>query len=193
MVAIDLGEQHACGLTASGQAWCWGVNWYGTLGVGSAGGSGGLGRSNSPRAVVGGGVFSSIATGSDHTCALDQTGAAWCWGIANALGSVTVVRDYVGSPQAVAGGHLFTSIKSGQLHTCGLTAQGEIWCWGQNYGGELGDGTHTPAQTPVKVNTSVRFDRLAHRATCALTADGQAWCWGDNTFGQVGRRSHWAK
>jgi alpha-tubulin suppressor-like RCC1 family protein len=68
-----------------------------------------------------------------------------------------------------------------------------VWCWGLNYGGELGDGSHAPTQTPVRVQTSARFAALAHRATCALTADGQAWCWGDNSYGQVGRRSHWAR
>lgn len=192
-VALDLGERHGCGLDAGGRAWCWGSNWYGQLGVGSAGGSGGLETSSTPLAVVGGRVFRSIAAGTDHTCALDEIGMAWCWGASYALGSPTTVPDYVGTPQAVAGGHVFTMLASGQLHTCGLTAQGETWCWGQNYTGELGNGTISPAQTPVRVNTDVRFDRLAHRATCALTADGQAWCWGSNTFGQVGRRSHWAQ
>jgi alpha-tubulin suppressor-like RCC1 family protein len=192
-VTLDLGELHGCGLTADGQAWCWGSNWYGQLGVGSAGGSGGLSRSSTPRAVVGGRVWRSIAAGSDHSCALDDTGAAWCWGVAFALGSPTSVPDYVGTPQRVAGGHLFTALKSGQLHTCGLTAQGEAWCWGQNYGGELGDGTHAPAQTPVRVQADVRFAALAHRATCALSVEAQAWCWGDNSYGQVGRTSHWAR
>jgi alpha-tubulin suppressor-like RCC1 family protein len=192
-VTLDLGELHGCGLTAAGQAWCWGSNWYGQLGVGSAGGSGGLFSSGTPRAVVGAQVWRSIATGSDHSCALDDTGAAWCWGVAHAIGSPTSVPDYVGTPQRVAGGQVFTALKSGQLHTCGLTAQGEVWCWGLNYGGELGDGSHAPTQTPVRVQTSARFAALAHRATCALTADGQAWCWGDNSYGQVGRRSHWAR
>ena len=192
-VALDLGELHGCGLGADGRAWCWGSNWYGQLGVGSAGGSGGLARSNTPLAVVGGRVYRSIASGADHSCALDLAGAAWCWGVAMALGSPTAVRDYVGTPQTVAGGHVFTALASGQLHTCGLTAAGEVWCWGQNYNGELGDGTRTAAQIPVRVDTGARFDRLAHRASCALTADGQAWCWGGNTFGQVGRRSHWAQ
>ena len=192
-VALDLGELLGCGLGADGRAWCWGSNWYGQLGVGSAGGSGGLARSNTPLAVVGGRVYRSIASGADHNCALDLAGAAWCWGVAMALGSPTAMRDYVGTPQTVAGGHVFTALASGQLHTCGLTAAGEVWCWGQNYNGELGDGTRTAAQIPVRVDTGARFDRLAHRASCALTADGQAWCWGGNTFGQVGRRSHWAQ
>ncbi len=190
-VTIDLGLMHGCGLTAEGQAWCWGNNWYGNLGVGSAGANGGLEDSTIPLEVVGGGVYRSIATGSDHSCALDETGAAWCWGASNSIGSVA--DGYVATPQAVAGGHIFTALKSGQRHTCGLTAQGEIWCWGQNFIGQLGDGSRTDAQVPVRVKANVRFDRLAHRATCALTSDGQAWCWGDNYFGQVGRRSVFAQ
>lgn len=188
-VEIDIGQLHACGLTASGEVWCWGSNWYGQLGVGSAGGSGGLNKSNTPVQVVGGHVFRSVVTGTDHSCAIDGSGAAWCWGASSALGSAPSVPDYAGTPQRVSGGHLFASIASGQLHTCGLTADGETWCWGQNYAGELGDGTYSPSNVPVRVQTSARFATLAHRATCGLTADGQAWCWGGNTFGQVGRRS----
>lgn len=190
--ALALGDLHGCGIASDGQAWCWGSNWYGQLGVGSSGGSGGLSRSLSPVPVVGGHAFRSIATGNMQTCALDPSGAAWCWGASDTIGSVPTAPDYISTPQAVAGGHVFVQIASGGQHTCGLTAAGEVWCWGQNYSGELGDGTQNPSQTPVKVKTSTRFTRLAQRATCALTADGQAWCWGDNSFGQVGRKSVYA-
>jgi alpha-tubulin suppressor-like RCC1 family protein len=188
-VAFDLGELHGCGLDASGHAWCWGSNWYGQLGVGSAGGSGGTASSPTPVAVTGDGVFRQIAAGADHTCALDDAGAAWCWGAAYAVGSATTVRDYVGTPGRVDGGHVYSALASGAQHTCGLTGDGEIWCWGQNYLGELGDGTQAAAQVPVRVRSDVRFARLAQRATCALDTDGRAWCWGDNSDGQVGRRS----
>ncbi len=193
LVALDLGEQHGCGLTSSGQAWCWGSNWYGQLGLGTAGGSGGLDKSTRPLRVLGAQVFRSIAAGSDHSCALDDAGAAWCWGIGSAVGSAGNTAIYVGTPQAVAGSHVFTALASGQLHSCGLTAAGVIWCWGQNLSGALGDGTHTDATVPVRVQASVNFTQLAHRANCALTADGQAWCWGDNSYGQAGRRSTYAK
>ena len=192
-VALDFGEMHGCGLDAQGRAWCWGSNWYGQLGLGSAGGSGGVMASWTPMPVVGDHVFRHIAAGSDHTCALDDAGAAWCWGAVHALGSVTSVRDYVGEPQRVSGTLSFAALTSGALHTCGLTSSGRIWCWGQNYLGELGDGSQSPAEVPVKVLSDARFHRLAHRATCALDTAGRAWCWGDNSYGQVGRRSVYAR
>jgi alpha-tubulin suppressor-like RCC1 family protein len=188
-IALDIGQLHACGLAADGQAWCWGNNWFGQLGVGSAGGSGGLARSDAPVRVSGGHTFLSISTGSDHSCGLDDAGAAWCWGVSSAMGSPPPTLDYVGTPLRVASVRPFASIASGQLHACGLTADGEAWCWGQNYSGELGNGTRSPSNVPVRVNATVHFTRLAHRATCGLTSDGQAWCWGGNPFGQVGRTS----
>lgn len=191
IVDFDLGQMHGCGISAAGQAWCWGNNWYGQLGVGSAGGSGGLEGSKLPLAVVGSHVFRAIAAGLDHSCALDDAGAAWCWGTPS-VAAAPANEIYVGSPRAVPGGHRFIAIRSGQLHTCALTTEGEAWCWGQNYNGELGDGTRTPGTTPVKVDAPVRFARLSDRPTCALTAEGEAWCWGNNSYGQVGRRSHYA-
>jgi alpha-tubulin suppressor-like RCC1 family protein len=72
-ISFDLGQDHACGVTASGQAYCWGSNWYGQLGIGSR-----ADEAPIPTAVVGGHVFRSIVTGSNQTCALMETGEAYC-------------------------------------------------------------------------------------------------------------------
>ena len=192
IVDFDLGQMHGCGIAADGRAWCWGNNWYGTLGVGSAGGNGGLAGSSVPVPVLGGHVFRRIGAGLNHSCALDDAGAAWCWG-AGSVASSPSGAGYVGEPSPVPGGHVFVDLRSGALHSCGLTADGVAWCWGENYAGELGNGTRTPGTAPVRVDAPVAFSRLAERPTCALSADGRAWCWGDNSYGQVGRRSGYAR
>ena len=182
---VELGEQHGCGLTAAGAAWCWGSNWYGQLGVGSAGGAGGVASSALPAQVVGGHAFTALSTASDRTCALDGDGAAWCWG--------NVAGAYAPSPQQVPGGHAYVAVTAGWTHACGLTAAGEGWCWGQNAAGDLGDGTTRDAATPVRLQVTAPLAALSHRPTCALDRSGQAWCWGDDAYGQVGRASRYAR
>ncbi len=186
--SIDLGASHACGLTAEGKAYCWGGNWYGTLGVGSAGGDGGLAQTAVPLPVVGYLRFRQIVTGGNQTCGLTEAGVAYCWGATVNVGFPATT--WVVTPQPVAGGHTYASLHAGFLHTCGLTAAGEAYCWGQNFAGELGDGSRTDRQMPVKVKTNVRFASLSHRPHCGLTPDGRAYCWGSNPYGQVGRRGH---
>jgi len=186
-ISFDLGQMHACGVSASGQAYCWGNNWYGQLGIGSAGGEGGLYQTATPTAVVGGHVFRSIVTGSNQTCALTNTGEAYCWGVGHNIGSTFNTTGYVSTPQPVSGGHRYVELYAGFSQTCGLTATGDAYCWGENYLGELGDGTQEIRTSPVKVQTSQKFVSLSHRPTCGLTAQGQAYCWGDNGSGQIGK------
>jgi alpha-tubulin suppressor-like RCC1 family protein len=61
------GWYYTCGLTASGQAYCWGSNQSGQLG--------GSGRVTPSPDVP----FTALAAAGDHTCAL-TAGAAYCWG-----------------------------------------------------------------------------------------------------------------
>ena len=80
---IGSGSKHACGLTAAGAAWCWGLNPGGQLGDGTQD------PSLTPRAVSGGHLFASLAAhGPSHACALTAEGTAWCWG-ANGQGALS--------------------------------------------------------------------------------------------------------
>jgi alpha-tubulin suppressor-like RCC1 family protein len=143
-------------------------------------------------------VFTAIAAGAEHTCALTATGAAFCWGrddsgqlgapgprnCALASGTALCSPD----PIAVDGGKAFTRITTGGAHTCALMADSTAWCWGNNDDGQLGDGTHTERPAPVAVSTALKFggiDAGAHH-TCALTGAGAAYCWGRNDAGQLG-------
>jgi len=66
-----------CGLTLTGQAYCWGDNTDGVLGNGQSG------FSTTPQPVQGSRTFSSITVAGGvaaHACALQLDGSAWCWG-----------------------------------------------------------------------------------------------------------------
>lgn len=73
-VDVTAGAFHACGLTALGQAVCWGDDAYGQLGDGS------VMRSVSPVDVTGNLAFNSLDSGPHHTCGLTKSGGAYCWG-----------------------------------------------------------------------------------------------------------------
>ena len=65
-----------CGLTAAGQAYCWGDNHNGQLGDGTT-----FDRVLPAPVAQNGLVFSAIAPGELHTCALEVgTGQPYCWG-----------------------------------------------------------------------------------------------------------------
>lgn len=191
VVALSAGARHTCARTATGTMWCWGYNGDGQLGDGTQ-----TNRST-PVAVQGvpGGLTATTA-GSYHTCALDASGAAWCWGYGGngELGDGVVLanRKQV-TPVAVSGlgSSVLVALTAGAYHTCGLTNEGKIWCWGYNADGQLGDGTKVNRSTPVAVvglppgSTVVLMDAGDYH-TCALTSAGAAWCWGYNGTGGLG-------
>ncbi|MEP6763536.1 MAG: Ig-like domain-containing protein [Gemmatimonadaceae bacterium] len=138
-------------------------------------------------------VFASIAPGGNHTCALDSTGKAFCWGSNNngVLGNATSPTN-PHTPLPVSGGFTFSAIASGMYHSCAITAVGVAYCWGWNIKGQLGDGTNADRDVPTPVNTALRFTSIAAGGqaggehSCALTAAGVAYCWGWNIKGQLG-------
>jgi alpha-tubulin suppressor-like RCC1 family protein len=185
LATIAAGPWHACGLTSSGTAYCWGNNFFGQLGVGDT-----LPHTG-PVAVSSSLHFSAISVGFWHTCALTTNGAAYCWGYnaAGELGTPPATAQQSSTPIAVGGGQTFASISAGSLYTCGVTPAGAAYCWGWNQAGNVGDSTDTnrTAPTPV-VQTGLTFATvIASNAntilptTCGITTAGAAYCWGTAT------------
>ena len=123
--------------------------------------------------VVGGGPaaiaasadqFPTLSLGYSHTCAVDATSHAVCWGYnRNFLGTLTnqaVVPDSLGEVQQVEGG-LF--------NTCALTRTGSVACWGDNSQGESAPPADLGPVAQISVGTQY---------ACALKVDATVVCWG---------------
>lgn len=179
---VAIGTTHSCGLTTSGEIWCWGRNLYGQIGDGST-----QDRST-PVRVESTGHFVALTAGWNHSCALDTVGQAYCWG-QNASGQLgdgtTIVRAV---PAPVTGNGLFRAIAAGGSHTCALSTVGQAYCWGRNMAGQLGTDDGRDHPVPAKVSSARVYTDITAGGvhSCALTAAGEADCWGRNSYGQLG-------
>jgi alpha-tubulin suppressor-like RCC1 family protein len=197
---LSVGYGHACGITPAGEAFCWGGNFNGELGIGVMGA--GAHQRAAPARVVGDLVFLSISAGTTHTCGVTVDGAGYCWG--GGYGAVGVphldpARCPPNSPcseprpQRVAAELRFTSISAGNGFTCGVTQSGAGYCWGGLFEpmlrhGVLGSGSTAGSATPVPVAGGIRFAVIetGTRAACGLDVAGVAYCWGGNSLGELG-------
>lgn len=137
--AIELSSISQCALKAGGQAYCWGYNSAGELGLGTANSQ----VYRTPQPVSGGHLFSALSAGEDGYCAIASADStAWCWGVGMGLGTQAPLLQ----PTQVPGGHKFVAIASGTRESCGLTAGGALWCWGID---PLGDGVVHPGVVSV--------------------------------------------
>jgi alpha-tubulin suppressor-like RCC1 family protein len=176
------GGDLACGISANA-LYCWGTGYFGQPGTG------GVSQvAIGPYRVGPAQSFMAVGVGELHACALDTTGAAYCWG-ANGLGQVgdgtTVDRT---TPTLVLGAHTYTQIVAGLAHTCALDTSGVAFCWGAS--GQIGRTTTTSVEqaTPTAVAGAQQFVSIAAGGwhTCGIDAGGQTYCWGDNTYSQFG-------
>jgi alpha-tubulin suppressor-like RCC1 family protein len=184
--AIAAGEKFTCAIASDGQAFCWGKGDNGELGGGKL-----YDQSRTPKAVSGEQRFTSIVAGRHHACALDASGAAWCWGN-NDAGQIAggAGTKYAQRPARVAGAHRFKQLgaSSGSNTTCGVTLEGNGVCWGSNVNGQLGSGSTRASSEPAQIAglANLRDISAGPDVSCAVTADGGVYCWGSNAFGQLG-------
>jgi alpha-tubulin suppressor-like RCC1 family protein len=144
---VSAGNNHSCALDVDGQAWCWGDNGpHGRLGDGTAS------RRPAPVKVAQARPFVTLAAGMDHTCGLEASGTAWCWGD-NALGQLGDGTDVPHlTPVPVLADRPFVALALGFDHSCALDEEGAAWCWGRNDLAQL--ATDDLFSTPVRVGGS---------------------------------------
>lgn len=188
---IAAGQEHTCAVLPTRTVSCWGRNDVGQLGIGSTGAG-----EDSPQPVPGLTDVVDLSADDNNTCALDDDGAAWCWGsdthgqIGDGGGASGTAQS---SPVAVVmtgipGG--FTQLDVGRRHVCAVAVSGAVHCWGADAAGQLGNGAATAdVAQPAKVTAGDRefFSVDAGGdSTCAVSSTGQAFCWGANADGQLG-------
>jgi alpha-tubulin suppressor-like RCC1 family protein len=187
-ISISAGAQHACGITTTGQTFCWGDDQFGQLGTSQ---SDTCGRPPTPCArapvIVQQAGLSQLSSGGSHTCAVRQNGVGYCWGYGayGRLGNGSSTNIAV--PDSVRG-LLFRSIVAASSFSCGIAADSTVYCWGYNHLGQLGNGTTTTSLLPTPITGNRHFVQLtagiAH--ACAITSQGEAYCWGSATEGELG-------
>lgn len=205
MVSAGL-DDHACALKLDGSAWCWGDGRHGELGV--------IVPDNcfqtffdprlerrpvacAPTPVQvqcpnGPCDFVDITAGADHTCAIDRSQDAWCWG-SNFMGELGDGTDDNGDPnpmpRRVNGGLKFTAISAGLHFTCGLTAPDhDVYCWGHNRNAVVPGTPDTIVREPRNVNLLRNASSLdaGWIHVCAGVDFGGLYCWGSNAQHMLG-------
>lgn len=193
LVAIGGGQFQSCALSADGDLHCWGSNNRGQLGDGT------LESSRTPvRVIAFPGDAKALAVGTEFSCALDQTGKAFCWGSnrARQLGQgapgIHTVPILVNAATMPEGGTPISGIPTlagGRYHNCLITPNRGVQCWGRNSDGQLGDGSTEARARPINVpglSSGVVGLALGAEHSCALLQSGGVKCWGSNQYGQLG-------
>jgi M6 family metalloprotease-like protein len=80
------------------------------------------------------------------------------------------------------------TLEAGYGHSISVHPDGTAWDWGWNQDGQLGDGTSTNRNGPVRAGslTGVIEAGAGVFHSAALRSDGTVWTWGGNSKGQLG-------
>ena len=173
LVKISSGWAFSIALGSDGNAYSWGLNRLGCLGVGNE-----LEQNpQGPRMVAmpEGVKFTQVSAGTTHSVALDRDGRIWTWG--------WKYNDSLGRPgtdglspglAVVPEGVTFTAISAGDSISMALDSNGQVWSWGSS------DAVtpHKMDQDKGTVFTAIKAARNVYPpGYTALDTDGRIWTW----------------
>jgi len=183
---VSGGISNSAGLAYDGKVYTWGINRYGTLGIGT------LSMVWTPTLLDTTLVASYIGIGIDTVGLISDGGTAFAWGygLDGALGNNTSLSPgFADTPTQVCGATALLGITMGDDFAITWTSGGTAYAWGGNVNGYLGDNTVTSKSTPVAVcGSGLSFTKIStkSRHTLAITNGGTGYAWGINTNGQLG-------
>lgn len=164
VVSLAAGRFHTCAAVDGGaQVLCWGRNDCGQVDDTTEGECAqGVGGPNAyePTPVAIPGTVVQLAARYDGTCALTDTGDAYCWGARQGYWLGTVVENgQVLQPPAsivvlIETDEPIVELSLGSQHACGRSASGRVWCWGNDEYEQLG------FNDPPQFSRTVEMDLL---------------------------------
>lgn len=179
--------------TAAGTRYvqAWGSNINGQLGNGSSVNAGLPVKVHLPAGTR----VTQLRAGCEFTLALTSAGQVLAWGGNNEgeLGNGSDTATSLPVKVRLPVGARITAIRAGCRHGLALTATGQVLAWGSDTNGQLGNGTSTDSNTPVRVRlphgTRVTAISAGESFSLAHTASGEVLAWGSNFEGELGNGS----
>ncbi len=180
VIAISAGSSHSLALCADGTMAAWGDNSDGQLGTSETTldpfGYYLVPAVVSRAGILAGKTIKTLAAGSTHSLALCTDGTLACWGdnYYRQLGDGTATNAPLPKAVSVSGvlaGKTVTDIVAGGTYSLALCTDGTLAAWGFNSLGQVGDGTTTPQNAPVRVvNGDLRVGEYPTRLPPGPTA-----------------------
>ncbi|HEX8359233.1 MAG TPA: Ig-like domain-containing protein [Longimicrobium sp.] len=182
--SVSAGINHSCGVTAEGEAFCWGSGAFGILGNGDTS------DRYAPTRVAGPVRWAAVSAGFQHTCGLSTDGELYCWGY-NDVGQLGTGEEggSRNEPTRAATDVRFTRVSVGGKHSCAIATTRRMYCWGTDAAGQLGNGMSAGRATaPTLTAEELVFREVSAGSehTCAVTTLQRVNCWGANPSGQLG-------
>lgn len=134
--------------------------------------------------------FTDIASGGNHSIALNRDGTVWAWGRNNygQLGDGTIINR--NSLVQVRNLTNIVEISAGEYFSMALDSNGNVWAWGSNDYGQIGNNSISTSYIPypVKVQALANVSSISAGGyhSLAVKSDGTVWAWGYNNMGQLG-------
>jgi alpha-tubulin suppressor-like RCC1 family protein len=192
-VAIDTNLAHTCALTSGGDVYCFGDNSMGELGQ-VIGQPGSVTKTVKGLLVNTGSKYKAVATGSRHTCAIQQGGLLDCWGDNSAFqltgNSNNAQLITVTSKVPLLFKHSVSLIAAGATSTCTENAYDDALCWGSPAIGTLPNASnagHYLLRPAYATSIATDLDSCGPTActrTCLTDLGGDLFCgnWRANTL-----------
>jgi len=165
---VSVGDMHICARNSyGGFISCWGYNNSGQIGRGDT---------YSPFSPNGISIdwdtsyAVAVTTGSEHTCALSDSGNIKCWGSNNfgQLGTGNGSGQMATSPQDLTrfteNSNQILALQSGTNNSCAASSLGQIWCWGSNSDNQINSGISEKVVSPTLIDEMNLLD------SCTLQA-----------------------
>ena len=161
----------------AGALWCWGDNQSAELGSGAKDAI----AHSTPTQLGVATDWVQLSADFSHACAINQSGALFCWGDNDNLQSGQATVGDVLIPTRV-GSSTWAQVSTAELQTCAIDVQGGVSCFGLT-SGVAPPSIHADPQAVDGVLGATMVS-TGFESACAISAS-TTWCWGDNTYGEL--------